>query len=68
MSDIQDEPIRTGMYVRFREVIDPGDESVRMVVLDDYGEDSDKCLVKDLDWHLPLGSTRVVLKQDLLPI
>ena len=68
MSDIQDEPILTGMYVKFREVIDPGDESVRMLVIDDYGEDSDRCLVKDLNWRWALGSTRVVLKGDLIAI
>ena len=56
------------MYVRFKEVIDPGDESVRMLVIDDYGEDSDRCLVKDLNWRWALGSTRVVLKGDLIAI
>lgn len=57
--------IRTGCYVRYKEIIDEGDESTRMRVLDDYGEDSDRCLVEDLGTILTFTPTRVVLKRDL---
>jgi len=62
------ESIKTGLYVKFKDILDPGDEHIRMVVLDDFGADSDRCLVKDLTWKWALGSTRVVLKKELTTI
>lgn len=57
--------IKTGNIVRFRNVVDAGDENARFLVLDDYGTDSAKCHVKQLATSLPLEPTFVYLKRDL---
>ena len=60
--------IKTGNIVRFRDVVDAGDENARFLVLDDYGTDSAKCHVKQLATGLPLEPTFVYLKSDLVVV
>lgn len=58
--------IKTGDIVKFKTVVDAGDENARFLVLDDYGTDSAKCYVKQLATGLPLEPTFVYLKRDLV--
>lgn len=51
--------IKTGDIVKFKTVVDAGDENARFLVLDDYGTDSAKCHVKQLATSLPLEPTFV---------
>jgi len=60
--------IKSGDIVMFKEVKDKGDENAQMVVLDDYGKDCERCLVKYLNTGLPLPPQQVVLKEELRTI
>lgn len=60
--------IKTGDIVKFKEIMDAGDEKLRFLVLDDYGTDCEKCYVKQLNTGLPLEPTSVYLKSDLVVV
>ena len=60
--------IKTGNTVKFKNIVDAGDENARFLVLDDYGIDSEKCYVKMLNTSLPLAPTYVYLKGDLVVV
>ena len=53
-----------GTVVKFHTPLYKGEETIRMIVLDWY-EDSDRCLVQDV-CDLPLPGTHVYLKADLV--
>lgn len=54
--------IKTGNIVKFKQIVDAGDENARFLVLDDYGTDSKKCYVRQLAIGLPLEPTYVYFK------
>lgn len=56
--------IKTGDVVRFAVAIESGDESTRFVVVDDYGSDCNRCMVR-LICNLPIPPTYVYFKEDL---
>jgi hypothetical protein len=58
--------IENGTIVRFKEILDAGDEKALMFVLDDYGTDSERCLVQYLCTGLALKPTKVHLKSELV--
>ena len=59
--------MKKGTVVKFKNPLYKGEETIRMIVLDWY-DDSDKCLVGDVvDTETqPLGGTHVYLKNDLV--
>ena len=57
--------LTTGCIVKFKEVVDKGDETSTFLVIDDFGDDSDRCKVRLLDSSLSLPPTYVYLKDDL---
>ena len=57
--------IKTGSVVAYKVCMEAGDADARFVVLDDYGDDSDRCKVQALNTNLPLAPTDVKLKSDL---
>ncbi len=60
--------IRTGNIVKFRKVVETGNENARFLAPDDYGTDSAKCYVRQLATGLPLEPTYVYLKRDLVVV
>lgn len=60
--------ITTGCIVRFKEVIDAGDEKARMVVIDDNGPDCERCMVQHLGTGLPLAPVNTYLKTELVVV
>lgn len=60
-----EEKIKTGCVVAYRECLEAGDEDARFVVVDDYGDDSDRCKIQALNTNLPLPPIDVKLKMDL---
>lgn len=57
--------LTTGCIVKFKEVVDKGDETSTFLVIDDFGDDSDRCKVRLLGSSLSLAPTYVYLKDDL---
>ena len=59
--------MKKGTVVKFRIPLYKGEETIRMIILDWYN-DSDKCLVGDIvnKETQPLGGTHVYLKSDLV--
>ena len=53
-----------GTVVKFKEPLYKGEETIRMKIVDWY-DDSDRCLVEDID-DMPLHGTHVYLKNDLV--
>ena len=60
------EQIRTNTVVRFREYLEAGDEKAIMLVVDDYGTDSNRCLVQHLCTGLRIKPTKVYQKSELV--
>lgn len=58
--------ILTGTVVRFREFFEAGDEKAIMLVVDDYGTDSNRCLVQHLCTGLRIKPTKVYQKSELV--
>ena len=56
--------IKTGDIVRFEVAIESCDENSRFVVIDDYGSDCNRCMVR-LICNLPIPPTYVYFKEDL---
>ena len=59
--------IKTGDIVRFAVAIEFGDESARFVVVDDYGSDCNRCMVR-LICDLPIPPTYVYFKENLVVV
>ena len=57
--------IKTGDIVRFAVAIESCDENTRFVVIDDYGSDSNRCMVRLIS-NLPVPPTYVYFKEDLI--
>lgn len=62
----QDSAVATGDIVKFRNPY-PDEAGERYTVVDDFGDDSDRCLVR-LVCRLPLKPTSIQLKKDLAKI
>lgn len=60
------EHILTGTVVRFKEFLEAGDEKALMLVVDDYGTDSTRCLVQHLCTGLRIKPTKVYSKSELV--
>lgn len=56
--------IERGAIVKFREMLEPGEEKIRMVVLEAY-DDVNRCKVFTLNSGLALGSVHVYRESDL---
>jgi len=59
----KDEELKKGDRVRFRRVVDPGDDKIVMVLLED--PDGGRVLVESLIWE-SLNPTRVVPTSELI--
>lgn len=59
--------IKTGDIVRFAVAIESCDENTRFVVVNDYGSDCNRCLVR-LICDLPIPPTYVYFKEDLVVV
>ena len=59
--------IKTGDIVRFAVVIEYCDENTRFIVIDDYGTDCNRCMVR-LICDLPIPPTYVYFKEDLVVV
>ena len=59
--------IKTGDIVRFAVAIESCDENTRYVVVNDYGSDCNRCLVR-LICDLPIPPTYVYFKEDLVVV
>ena len=59
--------IKTGDIVRFAAAIESCDENTRFVVVDDYGSDCNRCMVR-LICNLPIPPTYVYFKEDLVVV
>ena len=59
--------IKTGDIVRFAVAIESGDENSRFVVVEDYGSDCNRCMVR-LICNLPVPPTYVYFKEDLVVV
>ena len=57
--------IKTGDIVRFAVAIESCDENSRFVVVDDYGSDCNRCMVR-LICNLPIPPIYVYFKEDLV--
>ena len=67
--DMDYSKIRKGTFVRFAVPLDEGERKLKMLVIEDYGDDTvNKCIVEELETKLALGSQRLLLKSDLEPI
>lgn len=60
---MKDEELKKGDRVRFRRVVDPGDDKVVMVLLED--PDGGRVLVQSLIWK-ELNPTRVIPTAELI--
>ncbi len=56
--------MKKGTVVKFHTPLTEGEKNQKMIVLDWY-EDSNKCLVQDVS-NLPMPGTHVYLKADLV--
>ena len=56
--------MKKGTVVKFKAPLYKEEGTIRMIILDWY-DDSDRCLVQDVS-DLPLPGTHVYLKQDLI--
>ena len=59
--------IKTGDIVRFAVAIESCDENTRFIVIDDYGTDCNRCMVR-LICDLPIPPTYVYFKEDLVVV
>lgn len=59
----QEPPVATGDIVKFRDPY-PDEAGQRYTVINDFGKDSDRCLVQ-LVCKFPLKPTSIQLKKDL---
>ena len=59
--------IKTGDIVRFAVVIESCDENTRFIVIDDYGTDCNRCMVR-LICDLPIPPTYVYFKENLVVV
>lgn len=57
--------IKNGIMVRFKEVVEAGDDKVLMLVLDDYGIDDEKCLVQYFCTGIALQPKKEHFKSEL---
>jgi hypothetical protein len=56
------ETFKRGTRVKFRKALDPGDEKIRMVVLEDNGN---RVFVQDDISTMPLKPTHTILKSEI---
>ena len=59
--------IKTGDIVRLAVAIESCEENSRFVVVDDYGSDCNRCMVR-LICNLPIPPTYVYFKEDLVVV
>lgn len=62
---VMEKGIKNGIMVRFKEVVEAGDDKVLMLVLDDYGIDDEKCLVQYFCTGIALQPKKEHFKSEL---